>query len=447
MIIHFNLHASESFPIKLYAKPKQNREVKIKITNGTSPVIVKILSHDSFSCEQQEEHGHPFFADQYLTFELHIEDIQNFLAKVDIYVLEECIGTSIVTPHYLTNVFGTFVVSLLNPVTSKLSADIKFEYLLIRKWRDQKLTILPCIRTLSTTKEDFVYIGHRGNGQTIDRRSAVLENTIPSFIAAQSKGASHIELDVLLTKDEIPIVFHDYNASVHYERKDGSAGLLQVCVHDLTLDDLKSCKMDFARANGGDYYNPEVYNTLFPTLQEVLNETPSSPGICIEVKYPAQTRESKVWETKGYFDQNTVVDKILDVVMNYSEERPIIFGSFDPEICILLQYKQHRFPVVFITCGENSTWEAYMDIRNRTRKFALNFVLMNDLLGMSFYGDPVLQDTDEFSLIVSTLKRNQKHAFTFGPCNDQRRNVEYQKSLHLTGISSNHLENLSSNNL
>ena len=48
-------------------------------------------------------------------------------------------------------------------------------------------------------------IAHRGYS------SLAPENTISSFDLAISKGFKIFELDVQLTKDNIPIIFHDYD--------------------------------------------------------------------------------------------------------------------------------------------------------------------------------------------------------------------------------------------
>lgn len=55
-------------------------------------------------------------------------------------------------------------------------------------------------------------IGHRGLGKNFasGRRSLQLgENTIQSFIAAANLGASYVEFDVQLTKDHVPVIYHD----------------------------------------------------------------------------------------------------------------------------------------------------------------------------------------------------------------------------------------------
>ncbi|CAK7201958.1 Glycerophosphocholine phosphodiesterase [Sporothrix eucalyptigena] len=80
-------------------------------------------------------------------------------------------------------------------------------------------------------------IGHRGLGKnSSSNRSLQLgENTVPSFIAAANLGANYVEFDVQLTKDHIPVIYHDFLVS--------ETGL-DVPVHNLTLD-------QFLHINGG----------------------------------------------------------------------------------------------------------------------------------------------------------------------------------------------------
>lgn len=54
-------------------------------------------------------------------------------------------------------------------------------------------------------------IGHRGLGKNSNKKSLQLgENTVESFIAAASLGASYVEFDVQLTKDSVPVIYHDF---------------------------------------------------------------------------------------------------------------------------------------------------------------------------------------------------------------------------------------------
>lgn len=65
-------------------------------------------------------------------------------------------------------------------------------------------------------KKDGLDIGHRGAGvaRRTDRSEKVLENTVDSFNYAFKQGADMVELDVQLSKDKVPIVYHDFNVNI-----------------------------------------------------------------------------------------------------------------------------------------------------------------------------------------------------------------------------------------
>ena len=68
-----------------------------------------------------------------------------------------------------------------------------------------------------TASPMLVVVGHRGCGKNRmlprggvpDGRSSIRENTIVSFNLAARNGAQFVEFDVQVTKDGVPIIFHD----------------------------------------------------------------------------------------------------------------------------------------------------------------------------------------------------------------------------------------------
>ena len=85
-------------------------------------------------------------------------------------------------------------------------------------------------------------------------KQVVDENTIDSFDLALAAGADYLETDLQLSKDGIPVLFHDSDLS----RLVGSKKLIST----LTLDELKRIRLPF----GGE----------IPTLQEALEKFPSA---------------------------------------------------------------------------------------------------------------------------------------------------------------------------
>ncbi|KAK4515235.1 uncharacterized protein ATC70_002845 [Mucor velutinosus] len=61
---------------------------------------------------------------------------------------------------------------------------------------------------------DTQVIGHRGSG--MNRKGSKLqvgENTVLSFVTAASLGAEYVEFDVQLTKDLVPVIYHDWTVT------------------------------------------------------------------------------------------------------------------------------------------------------------------------------------------------------------------------------------------
>ena len=73
-------------------------------------------------------------------------------------------------------------------------------------------TPLRFIATKFTHSEQKAWnIAHRGN------EAECLENSLPAFISADLVGADYVELDLVLTKDDIPIIYHNSTLNSHLE--------------------------------------------------------------------------------------------------------------------------------------------------------------------------------------------------------------------------------------
>jgi len=68
------------------------------------------------------------------------------------------------------------------------------------------------------TSKKFHVVGHRGGGRTSDRLP-VSENSIPMIGFAERLGANGIEIDVRLTKDKKPILYHDGDLNIRLTTK------------------------------------------------------------------------------------------------------------------------------------------------------------------------------------------------------------------------------------
>lgn len=93
-------------------------------------------------------------------------------------------------------------------------------------------------------------IGHRGCA------SYAPENTLDAIHTAADMGVEWVELDVKLTKDHIPVLFHDETL----ERTTNGSGNIR----DYTLDELKEL-------DAGSWFADGFYGTTIPTLEEAVD--------------------------------------------------------------------------------------------------------------------------------------------------------------------------------
>jgi len=93
-------------------------------------------------------------------------------------------------------------------------------------------------------------VGHRGLGRSYrkiagQRRPSITENTLLSFASAGLQGAEMVELDVMLTRDRVPVIFHDFDLGVNAEvrAKYGEArDQVAMGIHQLWLTQVKSVR-------------------------------------------------------------------------------------------------------------------------------------------------------------------------------------------------------------
>ena len=77
------------------------------------------------------------------------------------------------------------------------------------------------------------------------RCAEVRENTIASLKSAASHGADFVEFDVQLSRDLIPVLYHDFYVAIAMRRKTQVTAeeMLQLPVKDLSLEQLQRLKV------------------------------------------------------------------------------------------------------------------------------------------------------------------------------------------------------------
>lgn len=146
--------------------------------------------------------------------------------------------------------------------------------------------------------DGFTIIAHRGASAYYP------ENTMAAFRGAVAMDAEMIELDVLLSKDGVPVVFHDAHLDDH---TNGSGK-----VSDYSFEKLKEL-------DAGSWFDKRFAGEQIPTLEEVLQFASGTIALNIEIKTEAVTNELR----------GGVEEKSLALVRKYDMTNHVLFSSFD----------------------------------------------------------------------------------------------------------------------
>ena len=84
---------------------------------------------------------------------------------------------------------------------------------------------------------------------------------------------------------------------------------------------------------------------------------------------------------------NSYVDTVLNKVYDMGQDRHMIFSSFNPDICLLLSFKQPSIPVLFLTDAGASPAG---DIRAGSLQEGIRFASRWNLLGVVSSAEPLV---------------------------------------------------------
>jgi glycerophosphoryl diester phosphodiesterase len=171
--------------------------------------------------------------------------------------------------------------------------------------------------------DDFVVIAHRGASAYFP------ENTMAAFKGALEMNAEMIELDVMLSKDGVPVVFHD---AVLEDHTNGSGEL-----SDYTLDELK-------QLDAGSWFSKEFTGEKIPTLEQVLAFAKGKIALNIEIKTEAVSDEV----------EGGVEEKSLALVKEYGMQEHVLFSSFDYRAITHLKQLDPSIPAALLYNNRNS---------------------------------------------------------------------------------------------
>ena len=182
-----------------------------------------------------------------------------------------------------------------------------------------------------TCNKEITYLdaqGHRG------ARGLYPENTIEGFRRTIELGISTLELDLVMTKDHIPIVYHDFYINPNLcldENGDSINNKKSNLIYDYTLWEIKQYDCGSLNPDLKRFPEPPRINIpgeKIPTLYEVFDLIHEYPNrniwLNIEIKFnPEKQLTAPI---------NIFVSEVLKIIKKYNSTDNVNIQSFDWEV-------------------------------------------------------------------------------------------------------------------
>lgn len=343
--------------------------------------------------------------------------------------------------YVLPNMFKPSEGSLELPVTCNVKhrplGTISFEYLIISPIEDSLCTLQVSYAKHWDPSWTGLEVGHRGLGASFKTKegNAIRENTIASLKKAAASGADMLEFDVQLSKDMIPVIYHDFHVCISMKRKKevDFTEMLELPVKDLTLEHLQKLKV-YHLVEGRNheilFFDEDLEeHQPFPTLEDALKKIDEHVGFNIELKWTMELNDG-TFELNNPFDMNTYVDKVLEVVLKYAGQRRIVLSCFNPDICTMVRNKQNKYPVMFLTVGISEKYQPYRDPRCLTIPAAVQNAISSDILGIVVHTEDLLRDPTQVKLATDV----GLVIFCWGDDNNDKNTIKRLKEMGLHAV-------------
>lgn len=405
------------------------------------------LNADDSTFKPQDQFGTEITKDDMLIFQSTILFPQNTAYLFDLYIYSSRseegeppyhAGFSYLLPTALQSSEGNIIL----PVTStkhRPLGELRVDYLVVGALPNFKCDMsISYARHWKKTRSGLD-VGHRGSGSSFKNKlqncAEVRENTIASLKNAIDHGADFVEFDVQLSKDLVPIIYHDFHVCISMKKKRDivDQDMLEIPLKELTLDQLKMLKV--YHVTEGKTRNPRFFDEdledhqPFPTLQQLLETLNPHVGFNIEIKWTMKL-EDGTYELYHPTDLNLYLDTILEVVLRYGGDRRIIFSCFNPDICQVIRLKQNKYPVMFLTIGESEVYPKYADPRCWSVKAAVQYATMIEILGINVHTEDLLRVPS----LVQLVKEMNLIIFCWGDENADPATIKLLKQLGLHGV-------------
>merc|ERR1719266_2166545 len=241
-----------------------------------------------------------------------------------------------------------------------------------------------------------------------------------------------IEFDVQISKDMVPVIYHDFELCLPSTRKDGENHLVEIPLKNLTLEQLHHLRLHHPSEKSGGlktFPDHDEDHMPFPTLERALSVIDTHAGFNIEVKWDMENMDG-TRESHNAFEMNIFMDAILKTVLKHAKSRKIVFSTFNPDACTVLRYKQNKYPVLLLTQGVNTKYDQYLDQRTHNINNGSHFAATADILGLSAMAEDIQRDPSQVELV----KDRGQVLFCWTDDQNNPEIVRYLKKLGVDGI-------------
>eukprot|EP01135_Chromosphaera_perkinsii_P004302 Nk52_evm14s276 gene=Nk52_evmTU14s276 len=472
-------------------------DVELRVLRLTfDPVTGERIPH--YDLLNQCEDGDPFLEGDIFVFSAKCPRPDTMVFYLNVFgekpnadTLAPYLGSTCVVPSQLKGSRGSLDLALTGDHNA-IIGDLNLKYLKAHPLKSHQFSnVTELWGSYWNTSRRPLDVGHRGMGNSqrtaMYKQPKVPENTLISFVVAAQQGADMVEFDVQLSKDKVPIVYHNFTACANLEKK----GVETTELHDIKVSDLylrqlqrlnlisshekdqklkhllKHRKKSFLEMmkGGSDFPSDEDLRKSFeakkkkrtaekqrsdancefeefPTLERVFKEVPSHVAFNIEIKFPIHHVNQEHNPSESFWDINEYVDIILKCILDHSENRRIVISCFEPDICTLIRLKQPKFPMLFLTQNQCPKYTKVEDRRCNTIEEAVIFAKSEHLLGIVPNSYDLLKDPS----LISFAKNSNLVLFSWGDDNNNKENIRFQKEKGVDGVIYDRVDDLKGSN-
>ena len=315
---------------------------------------------------------------------------------------------------------------------------------------------------MKPTSKTFLIGGHRGIGENLWAGPSVIpalrENTAASLVRAALLGCDFVEFDVQVTRDGVPVIWHDDSIEMMQVYSQGQRQrqrqrmITSTRIADMDLRDFKSAvlptgnsqlqqqqqQQQLVRHFRGATSRAFLEETLLPWKCASEDELPTLSELFMAVpRHVAFNIEIKVTSIRAPEEIHRMVGAIWNTVQQQQQQqqqeqalvarRQLFFSSFDPDVCETMSTKQSEYDVWFISgCG------LYPHVDGRRVDFSrgLEFARANKCKGLVIPASILLAAEG----MVGRAAAMGLELRTYGHENDDLSVIEQQRALGVSGV-------------